>query len=56
MLKAMYEEAHDIAITSDQVTKVDSFAVEAAYTALALDPNGPAKNADLDTFIREHLK
>jgi hypothetical protein len=56
MLKAIYDEARQIATTGNRADKLDSFAIEAAYAALAFDPNGPGNDALLNTFIQEHLK
>jgi hypothetical protein len=56
MLKAIYEEARAISRSPSQTNALHSFAIEAAYAALAFDPNGPARDAELNAFIEEHLK
>ena len=56
MLKAIYEEAKHIARTPNNATTLYSFATQAAYAALALDPDGPAREADVKAFISENLK
>lgn len=56
MLKNIYEEARSIASTPDELQSLHSFATVAAYAALALDPSGPARNADVRRFISENLK
>jgi hypothetical protein len=52
MLKAIYTEARRIATPAE----ANGFALEAAYAALAPNPNGAAQTAALDTFIRENLQ
>ena len=56
MLKTVYYEARDRTSPAANHDRLDLFAVEAAYAALALDPNGPAQDAQLNRFIQENLK
>ena len=56
MLQAIYTEARGIAGSTEQINSVHAFAVQAAYAALALDPNGPSRDAEIKAFIEEHLK
>jgi hypothetical protein len=56
MLKAIYEEARSVARSPTELQSLDSFATEAAYAALALDPSGPARDEDVRRFIEENLK
>ena len=56
MLKAMYEEARQIATTDQQRKQVHGYAVMAARAAIATDPTGPANIAEVDQFIKEKLK
>lgn len=56
MLRAIYQEARLVARSPDQLNQLDSFAVQAAYAALAFDPNGPSHDAELNAFIRENFK
>jgi hypothetical protein len=56
MLRDIFYEARQISTTPSQIENLHSFALEAAYAALALDPFGPAREADLEAFITEHLK
>jgi hypothetical protein len=56
MLKDIYYEARAISTTPDQLENLHAFALEAAYASLALDPSGPAREAELEAFIAEHLK
>ena len=56
MLKAIHGEARRIAGTPKQVAQLDSFAVQAAYAALAFDPSGPSRDAQINAFIRENLQ
>jgi hypothetical protein len=56
MLKAIFYEVRAISNTPPQIARVHAFAVEAAYAALALDPSGPAHEAEVEAFIAEHLK
>lgn len=56
MLKAMYEEAAQIASTDAQRQHVSSYAVMAANAAIAADPNGPSNDKEVEQFISEQLK
>jgi hypothetical protein len=56
MLKAMYEEARQIATTDQQRKQVNGYAVMAANAAIAADPNGASNDADVERFIREKLQ
>ena len=56
MLKAIYDEARQIARASEQRSTVRVIAEIAADTALARNPNGPVNDAETDKFIEEHLK
>jgi len=56
MLKAIHDEARQIARTHNQDITVSIIAEIAADAALAGDPNGPANDAQTDAFIKEHLK
>lgn len=56
MLKAMYEEAGQIASTNPQRQRVSSYAVMAANAALAADPNGPSNDKEVEQFISKQLK
>jgi hypothetical protein len=56
MLKAMYEEARQIATTEQQRKQVNGYAVMAADVAIAADPNGPSNDAEVERFIREKLQ
>jgi hypothetical protein len=52
MLKAIHTEVRRIGTPKE----VYGFALEAAYAALAPDPNGPAQDAKLRAFIEENLQ
>ena len=56
MLRAMYEEARQLAMTPSHRKRVDSYAVMAAYAALASDPNGPSNDDEVERFIKENLR
>jgi hypothetical protein len=56
MLQAIYKEARGIARSTGQINGLHAFAVQAAYAALALDANGPSRDAEVNAFIEEHLK
>lgn len=56
MLKEMYQEARDNAVTPTQLRRTHSFAVMTANAALAQDPNGPSNNAQVNDYIDEFLK
>ena len=56
MLKAIYDEAHQIGRTKDQERRIYFFAVMAADAALAADPNGPSNDHQVESFINERLK
>jgi hypothetical protein len=56
MLQAIFSEARRLATTPTQIESLHSFATQAAYAALALDPSGPAHQDMVDAFIGEHLK
>src|SRR5579864_3373572 len=48
LLKAIHDEARQIARSPSQLKRVRSFAIEAAYAALALNPNSPGDDASLE--------
>jgi hypothetical protein len=52
MLKAIYAEARVIGTPQE----AHGFALEAAYSALAVDPTGATTDAQLNAFIRENLQ
>lgn len=52
MLKAIHAEARSIGTPQEAY----GFALEAAYSGLAVDPTGPITDSELDAFIRENLK
>jgi hypothetical protein len=56
MLKSIYTEARSIARAPEETKTLSSFATQAAYAALALDPQGPAQDRDVRAFILENLK
>jgi hypothetical protein len=56
MLKAIYQEARNIASTDEQRKQVHGYAAMAARAAIAPDPNGPANVARVDQFIKEELQ
>jgi hypothetical protein len=56
MLKAIYEEARRSASSPEQIEQLESFALEAAYAALAFDPRGRGDDTQVKAFIREELK
>ena len=56
MLRAVYEEARQIALTDAQRQYANSYAIMAANAAIAADPNGPSKDKEVDQFISEQLK
>ena len=56
MLKSIYNEARSIAQAPEETKSLWSFATQAAYAALALDPQGPARDNEVKAFISENLK
>jgi hypothetical protein len=56
MLKSIYTEARSIAHAPEETKTLSSFATQAAYAALALDPQGPARENEVKAFIAENLK
>jgi len=56
MLKSIYAEARSIARAPEETKTLSSFATQAAYAALALDPQGPARDNEVKAFISENLK
>lgn len=56
MLRAMYEEARQIALTEAQRQHANSYAIMTANAAIAADPNGPSKDKEVEQFISEQLK
>jgi hypothetical protein len=56
MLQAIYKEVRSIARSTEQINSLHAFAVQAAYAALALNANGPSRDAEVKAFIEEHLK
>jgi len=56
MLQAIYGELSKIAKTNDERDTLDVIARIAAKAALAIDPNGPAHDEEVQRFIRENLR
>jgi hypothetical protein len=56
MLRAIYEEARGVARSTAQINSLNAFALQMAYAALAFDPNGPSRDAEVKAFIQEHLR
>jgi hypothetical protein len=56
IMKAIYDEARQVAQTPEQLATLRVLAEIAAEAAIAPDPQGPTDSARIDAFIRERLK
>jgi hypothetical protein len=56
MLKLIYEEARQIARSTEQLNTTHVIAELAASAALARNPNSPVDDVETNSFIEQHLR